>query len=186
MLIGIIGQKGAGKTLFQSILGTYVSQITGLPLRANYALENSEPVKTTIDIWKLRNEVFCFDEIWITMDSRFWKDNAELTYWIMQIRHRDILVLYTAQHRSEIEKRVRLATDLFVICEKQNKNNQRLHKYTFLEPDLMNEDTFKIGRTYLLSNPEKFYNIYNTKQLVWPIDYVKLSMDDIKELSFCE
>lgn len=183
MLIGVIGQKGSGKTLFQSVLGNYVHQKTGLPLRANYALRNSEPVKTTKDIWLLRNEIFCFDELWITMDGRFWKENAELSYWIMQIRHRDILVIYTAQHRSEIEKRVRLATDLFVIAQKARSGNKIIHKYTFLEPDLMNEDVFSIGRTYLISNPELFYNLYDTKELIWQIHHVKMNMDEIQELS---
>lgn len=183
MLIGVVGQKGSGKTLFQSILGNYIHVKTGLPLRANYELANSEPVLTTRDIWKLRNEIFCFDELWITMDGRFWKENAELTYWIMQIRHRDILVIYTAQHRSEIEKRVRLATDLFVISQKIKKDNKLIHKYTFLEPDLMSEDTFTIGKSYLIYNPEKFYNLYNTKELIWQIKHVKMSFDEIQELS---
>jgi len=183
MLIGVIGQKGSGKTLFQSILGVYVHKKTGLPLRANYALRFSEPVNNTKDIWRLKNEIFCFDELWITMDSRFWKENSELTYWIMQIRHRDILVIYTAQHRSEIEKRVRLATDLFVISQKLIQNNKIVHKYTFLEPDLMSEDTFLIGRTYLISNPEMFYNLYDTKELIWRIKHVKMNFDEIQELS---
>lgn len=182
MLIGIIGKKGSGKTLFLSGLGNYIHFKTGLPLRANYNLQNSAPVKTTKEIWQLREEIFCFDELWITMDSRFWKQNAELSYWIMQIRHRDIIVLYTAQHFSEIEKRVRLATDLYVMCQKVKKE-KIYHKYTFLEPDLFDEMSFKVGRSYLLSSPELLYNTYNTKELIWNIQHIKLSFDDIVELS---
>lgn len=182
LAIGIIGAKGSGKTMVMSILGEYLHLQTNAPLRANYSLLNSIPVRTTKDIWQMKREIFCFDEIWITMDSRFWKDNAELSYWIMQIRHREVILLYTAQHRSEIEKRVRLATDLFVLCEAIEKNGRKMHSYTFLEPDIMNEDVFKIGRKYIIDDLFKWYFLYNTRELVFPIEYVKLTMEEIKLL----
>jgi hypothetical protein len=183
MMIGIIGRMRSGKTLLQSILADYLRKKTELELHANYPLKNSSEVKTTKDIWRLNNCIFCFDEIWMTMDSRFWKDNASLSYWIMQTRKRGVMVFYTAQHRSEIEKRVRLATDLFIFCEHKKINNKNAHKYTFLEPDLMNEDKFLIGRSYLLLNPEIWYSLYDSFKLMWPITYVKMSENEIKQIS---
>ena len=183
MMIGIIGRMRSGKTLFQSILADYLIKQTGLTLHANYALAGAKQVLTTRDIWGLNDCIFCFDEIWMTMDSRFWKDNASLTYWIMQTRKRGVLVFYTAQHRSEIEKRVRLATDIFIFCQLTEVAGQKAHKYTFLEPDLMNEDVFSVGRTYILEQPERFYGLYNSFKLMWPIEYVMMTNKEIKEIS---
>jgi len=182
-MIGIIGRMRSGKTLLQSILASYFSGQTGLTLWANYPLVGSKKVETTRDLWGLNDCVFCFDEIWMTMDSRFWKDNAAMTYWIMQTRKRGVLVFYTAQHRSEIEKRVRLATDIFIFCEHKKINGKDAHKYTFLEPDLMDEDIFKVGRSYLLTKPELWYNLYDSFKLMWPIDHVKVSKKEIMEMS---
>jgi len=117
------------------------------------------------------------------MDSRFWKENASLTYWIMQTRKRGVMVFYTAQHRSEIEKRIRLATDIFIFCSPLKIQGKPAHKYTFLEPDLMNEDVFNVGRSYILSSPEKFYSLYDSFKLMWPIEYVKMSDREIQSLS---
>lgn len=183
MMIGIIGRMRSGKTLLQSIMANYFVSKTNLTLYANYPLVGSKQVKTTRDIWALNDCIFCFDEIWMTMDSRFWKDNATLTYWIMQTRKRGVLVFYTAQHRSEIEKRVRLATDLFIFCNSIEINGKKGHKYTFLEPDLMDEDCFNIGRSYLLLKPEIWYNLYDSFKLMWPIDYVKMTTEEIKQIS---
>lgn len=183
MMIGIIGRMRSGKTLLQSILADYLHKQTGLDLWANYPLVNSKQIKTTRDIWGLSECIFCFDEIWMTMDSRFWKENASLSYWIMQTRKRGVLVFYTAQHRSEIEKRVRLATDLFIFCSHLKVNGRNAHKYTFLEPDLMDEDAFIVGRSYVLTKPEVWYTLYDSFKLLWPIKYEKMSESEIKAIS---
>lgn len=179
MMIGFIGRMRSGKTLMQSILAEYLHEQTGLPIYANYDLKNSISVKTTADIWRLKNCIFCFDEIWLTLDSRFWKDNAILTYWIMQTRKRGVLVFYTAQIRTAVELRFRYATDFLVCCQVAENG----HKYTFLQPDLWDPDQFTIGKSFNLTNADRFYSIYDSFKLMWPIEYVKLSKNEIIELS---
>jgi len=120
MLIGLMGKMGAGKTLSMSVLASFLASRTGLPLYSNYSLKDSRPIRNLRDLWEIDSAIFCFDEIWLTMDSRQWKDNVALTRWVNQTRKKKMLVFYTTQHINQVEMRVRKATDILIYCEKKN------------------------------------------------------------------
>lgn len=162
MLIGFQGNMGAGKTLSQSIFAEYLSKMTGAPLYANYSLQESIPVTKMSQLWDLDFAILCIDEIWINMDARLWKDNVTLTRFINQSRKKRLIVLYTTQHIRQVEMRVRNATDILILCEKKNGG----HWLNFV--DWQNK---QLLRSYFIAQEtaEKFYSIYDTYELVFPI-----------------
>jgi ABC-type Na+ transport system ATPase subunit NatA len=164
MLLGIMGKMGAGKTLTMSILAEYVHQKTGLPLYANYGLEGSIKITDLQALWKVESAIFCFDEMWLTMDSRLWANNVELTRWINQTRKKKLLVIYTTQHISQIEMRVRKGTDVLIYCEKRPGG----HWLQFIDYQYQ-----QLGRRYLLEHPERFYGIYDTYEVLEPLKFSK-------------
>lgn len=160
MLIGFQGTMGAGKTLSQSVFAEVLSLKTGVPIYANYGLKNARPFNRMSDLWGLDSAIVCIDEIWISMDSRLWKDNVTLTRFINQSRKKRLIILYTTQHIRQVEMRVRNATDVLVMCEK-GVGGHWLHF-----SDWQNR---LILRSFFLDRPQRFYHVYDTFELVSPI-----------------
>lgn len=172
MLVGIMGKMGTGKTLSQTILLSYLHHVTGVPLAANYKinLKKASVVTNLMEIEKKTSEVFGFDEIWLSADARMWADNVKLTQWVNQTRKKKMIVFYTTQHIRQVEMRIRNATDVLIVCEKDAQG----HWLTFIDYQYKT-----IGRRYLIPHEvaRKFYPLYDTyevlKPLTWGNDWVK-------------
>lgn len=166
MLVGIMGKMGAGKTLSMSVLASYLAQVSHTPLGANYELAGAEKVTHLLEITEKDSEIFCFDEIWLSMDARLWKDNVRLTRWVNQTRKKKMIVFYTTQHIRQVEMRMRNATDVLVYCEKKPEG----HWLTFIDWQYRT-----IGRRYLIPHDvaKKFYHLYNTYEVLEPLTWEK-------------
>ena len=162
MLVGVMGKMGAGKTLSMSILMEYCHYAMKAELHANYGLRNASRVKTTDDVWNMENGVFGFDEIWLTLDARLWKDNTFLTRWINQTRKKKLIVFYTTQHIRQVELRVRNATDVLIFVEKHPDG----HWLQFIDWQYR-----LLMRRYFIphSVTQKFYGIYDTYEVLEPL-----------------
>lgn len=149
-----MGTQGQGKTLGGTVIGIGFSKSAGFPLWANYTIKNA-PYTRYDDIptlMKARNAIVIFDELWRTMDSRKPKENVELTGWFNQTQKQNLVVIYTSQHISQIDVRVRRATDWLIFCDKKPAGIW----FTFVD----NHSGF-IGRKFLLERPERFYKYYS-------------------------
>lgn len=157
-----MGKMGAGKTLSMSMVANYIHLKTGIPIYANYKLKNSKPFTSLKDLWGLDTAIVCFDEIWLSLDSRMWSDNVVMTRWINQTRKKRLLVMYTTQHINQVEMRVRKGTDVLVYAQKRPEGRWlNFIDYQYNE----------LGRRYLL-NPQaekKLYGLYDTYEVVQPI-----------------
>jgi len=160
MLIGIMGKMGSGKTLSMSILASFLHYATHAPLFANYHLENAQIINQKRDIWDMQDGIFCFDEIWLTLDSRLWKDNTFLTRWVNQTRKKKMIVFYTTQHIRQVELRVRNATDVLIFCERKNSGIW----LSFIDWQYQT-----LGKKFLISKPSRFYSLYDTYEVLQPI-----------------
>lgn len=162
MLVGLMGKMGAGKTLSASILGLYIHKETGIPLYANFDLQNSQKVTSMKDIWELEAGILVWDEIWLTMDSRLWENNVEFSRFINQTRKKNLIILYTTQHINQVEMRVRKGTDVLIYLRKTKEG----HWLQFIDYQYM-----QLGKRYLLTfeTARKFYNVYDTFEVLEPI-----------------
>lgn len=159
MLVGIAGRMGTGKTLSMTVLGQALAYISKSPLYANYTLNGIDyKFLTSIkDLWESDKGIMLLDELWLTMDSRLWKDNTKLSRWLNQTRKKDLIILYTTQHIGQVDIRIRRATDWLIICEKKPEGiwlNFIEYQYGL------------IGKKLLIENPQKHYNRYNTYEVL--------------------
>lgn len=147
-----------------SILASYASRVMGAPLHANYSLKGAERITNTTELWEMNNGIFCFDEMWLTLDARLWKDNVFLTRFINQTRKKKLVIFYTTQHIRQIELRARNATDLLIYCEKTPQG----HWLQFIDWQYRT-----MGKRYLISAPRPFYSLYDTYEVLEPLKATK-------------
>jgi len=159
-----MGKMGAGKTLSMSILASYLARATKVPLWANYGLHGATPIHYLDEMVEAEGGIFCFDEMWLTLDSRLWSDNVKLTRWVNQTRKKKMIIFYTTQHIRQIELRARNATDVLVYCERTPIG----HSLTFIDWQYQT-----IGRKYLLENVARFYDLYDTYEVLEPLGFKK-------------
>jgi len=179
-----MGKMGSGKTLTMSILAGYLARQTGAPLHSNYALKypreaggltGALKIESWGDIWEMENGIFCFDEMWLTMDARMWKDNVQHSQWINQTRKKKMIVFYTTQHIRQIEMRARNATDVLIYCEKSAAG----HWLQFIDWQYR-----ELGRRYLLERPSRFYDLYDTFEVLKALKPAKKKFEDSSSYRF--
>lgn len=127
VLVAIVGELGAGKTLgLTHVLKKRYDE--GKTIYANYHLNNDvfdnyEYVESTDQINEMREGVFGGDELWLWLDSRESArgKNKFISSILIKSRKRDIDILYTTQNFMQIDIRIRRVTD-FVIEPILTKN----------------------------------------------------------------
>jgi len=171
-MIGVIGRMGQGKTLSMTVLGCYLAYKTksSIVSRHKVNIAGTKQIKTVEDIWATGRTVLMWDEIWIDVDSREYDKNVDLSRFAMYTRKKEIIMMYTAQHFSQVEKRIRKATDIIISCEKRiiidrkTGKKKKTHRLTMIDGHTNN-----VYKILTINNPEKFYHLYNTNEIIEPL-----------------
>ena len=115
--IGLFGNLGDGKTLGMSVLGHY-GYIGGCYVSANYKITGYPNTLLTSGMQlknvSTDNNLYLMDELWVEMDSRLSGVNVEMSRRILQMRKKDISLIYTAQDIDQLDKRPRRITNIFL------------------------------------------------------------------------
>lgn len=122
MLVGIVGKMGTGKTLTLTYLAMKERK-KHRKIYSNYKLNFPyKPIKNLNDFDKIRNGVFCADELWLWLDSREsgQAKNKFGSKILAKSRKRGIDVYYTTQHIMQIDARVRRVTDYLIFPQIKN------------------------------------------------------------------
>lgn len=151
---------GQGKTLSMSILAKFLQDKGQMRLFANYGLKGAEKLKNFNDLLEAKTGLVCLDEAQMLMDSRMFKYNIKFTHWLLQTRKKDLIVAGTTQSFDQVDLRARNVCDIIVECRKKGDT-------IFLQ--FINWQDKKILRKYKIRNFQKFYGIYNTKEIVNPL-----------------
>lgn len=122
LVIGIVGPRGSGKTL---LLTDYLRDAYehGRKVIANYHLSFPFQYMRLKEVAQMppsmRNAVVGLDELHIAADSRDFMgvNNRRISTLITQMRKRQCTVYYTTQFMSQVDRRIRLHTDLLIRCE---------------------------------------------------------------------
>lgn len=164
MIIGINGDIGSGKTVL-AVLFAYKLKQKGYRVMSNVKIKfpdgsTSEPIDTK-NLDKLDHCVIILDEAHIYLDSRrsASKNNMTTSYFILQTRKRGIILIYTAQLGSSVDKRLRNVQDYNIVAIK----DKRYFKYV-----VSNQTTEKT----LILKKEKFkpvFKMYDTNEIIPPI-----------------
>jgi len=160
MRIAVTGEEGDGKTMFAAIMGSIASMSFQMPLGANMPLYGPEYqfIDSKEKLFNFTKGVLVFDEMWLSVDSRFPQKNVEFTKWVKQTRKKHILMFYTVQSLDQIDKRVKDSTKLLLNCEKLRSGAIRGSFYKFR--------TLQFIRSFTINDPSQFYSLYDTDYVV--------------------
>ena len=170
-IVGFYGFQRSGKTLLASILAEYLRTGYGIPVYTNMSVEGWTTIRSISEIpFNFESKIVLLDEIYFSLDSRAWKDNATSSIFLNTIGKQEILFLYTAISPDMVEMRLRDQTELIFIA----KNI----KSDYIE--YMVIDTYrKSSNNILLKKNDNVFNYvkYDTKQVPgivkFDIDYEK-------------
>lgn len=162
-LIGIVGDRGAGKTCLMTAL-LYIDYANGHKIVANYHLNFPFKYMSFQKVAELppdiKNATLGFDELGIGADSRefFKKRNSGIGKLITQIRKRNCLMYYTVQRLNLIDKRIRQQTDKYILLEKTaNHGISVLRLLEGWNTEMLAKTTFD-GR--------RFFDMYDTNEII--------------------
>lgn len=170
-IVGFYGFQRSGKTLLASILAEYLRQSYGIPVYTNMSVEGWTTITSISEIpFNFESKIVLLDEIYFSLDSRAWKDNATSSIFLNTIGKQEILFLYTAISPDMVEMRLRDQTELMFIAKNINSD--------FIE--YMVIDTYRKSSNFIqLKKTDKVFNFvnYDTKQVPglvkFDIDYKK-------------
>lgn len=127
------------------------------------------PYFTYFEEWSelknVKNSIICYDEIGGTHDARLYNSRSQILFTNVfnQMGKMGNVFLYTCQREFQVEKRVREQTDYIIECSKNHATGKM--GQTWLDVQRGRERPKFINKVYL-NNPERFYNDYDTFEVV--------------------
>lgn len=176
MIIGYYGDLGSGKTLSMTKYA-YLYYLKGYEVYSNYGL--SFPHKkidnkflkdvVTQDTQFNGKTVFALDELDMYFDSRssMSKNNKIVSYFVKQIRKKNIRLLFAVQSEDRVDKRLRGLTRVKVFCKKEEiLVYPKGGDIPFVANLITNQIVVKKGSVTRRFLANHYYNLYDTKELI--------------------
>lgn len=161
MQVGFCGTLGSCKTLSMTYFGRLLGEQTGSPVFANYKTSFAQEISTWSEILALKKGILLLDEAHVAcFESRGSGDNREQTnrtHFLLQFRKKGLLLFYTTQHPSQVDKRLRNITDYMVFCSKIG-NEARLQ--------VVNWQTMEYENRVKLNDIRPVFDWYDTYEVV--------------------
>lgn len=162
MIIGMVGNQRAGKTLGAVAWLRFFAALAGQPVISNTFLNFPHTTfKNWRELLKFKNGIVLFDEIDTAIDSRNFKaaDQLEFTHFFKQLGKNGITLFYTTQRMHMVEKRVREQTDWTVMCHKNWLSGRLTERWYDTQAGA---EQAILVRTYSLQNPQEIYKMYDS------------------------
>jgi len=165
VLIAFVGELGSGKTLALTYLA-WRNFNKGQKIYANYTLAFVHTfIETLEQIDGMEEGFFAADELWSWLDSRLSssKRNQTVNAILLKSRKRGINIGFTAQHFSQIDKRVRNITDFIAIPQlNANETECRLRVHQSTTGQLIRMYRFKTAPVFRMYSTNE-----EVKDLSW-------------------
>lgn len=171
MIYGYVGIIGSGKTL-GAIIQAYRDFTSGEKVYSTMPLSFEHiPVRDANDFLNCKDGTLLGDELWFTLDSRFSrsKQNAILATILLRSRKQMLNIIYTEQHITQIDVRIRRNTQFFVesridpyfdkIAKAEDWVNRGGHFE--LEQQISDTSGIPVDHRYY-SNVEQYFPLYDT------------------------
>lgn len=152
------GTLGAGKTSSMTAVA-YMAYLSGQKIYANYSTIFAEPIQSIKHMYSLRKAILALDELQSILDSREFKNNQQLTQWILIVRKLGLSILYTTQFLGQVDLRVRHVTEYVYCCEKSVFYGQRATKTTIVK---WYGEGGKILRSFVMPHSQELFRLYDT------------------------
>jgi len=167
MILGFIGELGAGKTLNAVLWSQYLKKISNnkLKIYSNFYIYDAERFNTVEELLNINNSIIVYDEIHSDINSRIWWKNTDIINFFLQLRKRNNFLIFTTQNIKQVDVRLRNITTFLFYCLKRN-NKIRVYIFDFQNNVLKNN--YYLDLKELKEN--KFFDLYNTFEVVKPIE----------------
>lgn len=162
MILGLVGRIGEGKTIGMVALADLFQKVTGLEVYSNNWIQFSHQFKTYARLKKITDSIICIDELHEEADSRDFKKNIDITKWLLQIRKRRNVLLYTTQSLDQIDKRFRNQTHFLVFCRQLDNSKFEL---TLIDTLDYLQDNYS-NMSILTLNGKSYFNKYKTFEII--------------------
>lgn len=174
MIVLYTGRRGAGKTL-SMVKDGYKYKLNGYKVYANIELDFAEYMDNDdiINIHKtdISDAVLIIDEIQLLIDSRraARKGNVDFSYFIQQIRKRNIIILCTTQFSGTVDLRLRQHVD--IIARPKFDKMLRVCEITYIDLTAMHDniflsnDDFIIPSVTIVYDAEPIFMLYDTNRI---------------------
>ena len=180
LILGILAkskiqQFGCGKTLFLTYkVIEYMNKYKDKKVFANYTIKNDNVnyfdfldfIENSEDY---KNSIIAIDEISQYIDSRVSnsKTNRFFTKIINQSRKYNSIILYTAQHEMEYDKRLREKTNYYSLIEKIWEESEfSTNKLFVVDLAIYLNQQFHALNSFYFRPKDQLYQMYNTYELV--------------------
>jgi hypothetical protein len=167
MILGFIGELGAGKTLNAVLWSQYLKKLSGdkLDIYANFHIFNAKRFRSVDELLNISNAIIVYDEIHTDINSRIWWKNNEIINYFLQLRKRNNFLIFTTQNIKQVDVRLRNITNFLFYCLKRG---YKIKVYIF---DFQNNI---LKNHYYLDLRElkemNFFKLYNTFEIVKPLE----------------
>jgi hypothetical protein len=167
MILGFIGELGAGKTLNAVLWSEYLKKLSQdkIDIYSNFYIFNSKRFSSVNELLNISNAVIVYDEIHSDINSRIWWQNTDIINFFLQLRKRNNFLIFTTQNIKQVDVRLRNITNFLFYCLK-NKNKIKVYIFDFQNNILKNN--YYLDLKELKEN--NFFNLYNTFEVVKPIE----------------
>lgn len=168
------GKRGCGKTLTM-VKDGYGYYLNGWKVLRNFDCSfgeyiSEEDILNLDKFSKLKDCVIMMDEVQIFFDARRWmkKQNINFSYFVQQIRKRNIILLGTTQFTNTIDLRLRQHTDIIAypnFIKGLNVCEVMYIDMTSIEDSILNtiKEPVYIKIVY---NANPIFNLYKTNQMI--------------------
>jgi hypothetical protein len=173
LVIGILGHKGSGKTLFLAIL-LYLEYLSGKKIYTNFEVSFPHEI---LDINKLisldkelTNAVIGITEIHMICDARRSgsKQNTQFSYFVLQSRHRSVNFYYDSQFGRQYDVRIRENTDINIIAENLFIDSDNDGIFDVFRIIIQDKRKYPITYQQFIVYGTPFFTKYNTDFIVNP------------------
>lgn len=174
MIVLYCGSRGRGKTLTM-VKDAYKYYLVGYRIISNMVLPFGEYMSSS-DVLKLSREselvncILVLDELQLFFDSRNFgrQENKSFSYFIQQIRKRNVHILGTTQYVNTVELRFRQHIDFMVYPNFDKETNICMVKYfdlTLLE-DIDLDELSTLEPVVLFYDATQIFELYDTTEML--------------------
>lgn len=190
----IHGRKGSGKTLLAVKLA-YESFLEHRDVYSNIKLEfphtplTFDMIQTIMKQECLQNAFLLIDEIHTIADSRrsMSKQNVSWSYFFTQSRKRGVDIVATTQYVGQVDLRYRNNCEYLIKVEKIIIPTEDIAVRKFINSMTWYEPDGKVRCVKYLKNPEKYFKLYDTMEIIYydwnfkkPIPVKEIKSKDVK------
>ena len=173
-IVAVVGNKGAGKTLFLTFIAEHAYHIEKRKVFSNFELTeipyHEFSYKDLLELPEhMENGVILMDETQMGADAYEFlsKQSKAITTLATQLRKRNLDLYMTTQRFTFIAKRLRDLTDfIFAMDVARDQNNQIIRGVAKVEIYDRNDPFSDIPMKDFIFDGRPFFNHYNTKEVI--------------------